>query len=143
MSTAQILASDTALWPLAAAAFVVLGLMAYAILAGADFGGGVWDLFATGPRKEAQRQAIRHAMGPVWEANHVWLIFVIVVLFTCFPSGYAVLVTALFLPLHLALVGIMLRGASFIFRGYRPKAAPCPLPTSTRPSGALSSAAAH
>ncbi|HEX2972176.1 MAG TPA: cytochrome d ubiquinol oxidase subunit II [Tepidisphaeraceae bacterium] len=102
----------------AAAALALVGLMAYAILGGADFGGGVWDLFATGPRKHQQRLAIAQAMGPVWEANHVWLIFVIVVLFTCFPYGYAPLGVALFVPFHLALVGIMLRGASFVFRGY-------------------------
>jgi cytochrome bd ubiquinol oxidase subunit II len=64
-------------------------------------------------------------MGPVWEANHVWLIFVIVILFTCFPRGFAVLNVALFVPLHLALLGIMLRGASFVFRSHqsRPEAA--------------------
>jgi cytochrome d ubiquinol oxidase subunit II len=111
--------SDVTLTYLAAAA-ALAGLMAYAVLAGADFGGGVWDLLATGPRRRAQRDAIAHAMGPVWEANHVWLIFVIVVLFTCFPRGYAPLVTALFVPLHLVLVGIMLRGAAFVFRGYGP-----------------------
>jgi cytochrome bd ubiquinol oxidase subunit II len=102
----------------AAAAGALVGLMAYAVLGGADFGGGVWDLFATGPRKEQQRAAIAKAMGPVWEANHVWLIFVIVVLFTCFPAGFAALGIALFVPFHLALIGIMLRGASFVFRGY-------------------------
>jgi cytochrome bd ubiquinol oxidase subunit II len=101
-----------------AAGMALIGLMAYAVLGGADFGGGVWDLFATGPRKRAQREAIAHAMGPVWEANHVWLIFVIVVLFTCFPYGYAPLGIALFIPFHLALAGIMLRGAAFVFRGY-------------------------
>jgi cytochrome d ubiquinol oxidase subunit II len=97
----------------------LVGLIAYALLGGADFGGGVWDLFATGPRKHQQRLAIQRAMGPVWEANHVWLIFVIVVLFTCFPYGYAPLGIALFLPFHLALIGIMLRGASFVFRSYQ------------------------
>lgn len=102
----------------AAASLALIGLMAYAVLGGADFGGGVWDLFATGPRKHQQRQAIAQAMGPVWEANHVWLIFVIVVLFTCFPYGYAPLGVALFIPFHLALLGIMLRGAAFVFRGY-------------------------
>ena len=102
-----------------AAATALIGLMAYAVLGGADFGGGVWDLFATGPRRSDQRAAINRAMGPVWEANHVWLIFVLVVLFTSFPQGYAVLAIALFVPFHLALVGIMLRGASFVFRGIR------------------------
>lgn len=104
-------------WANAAAALALVGLMAYAVLGGADFGGGVWDLFATGPRKHQQRLAIAQAMGPVWEANHVWLIFVIVVLFTCFPYGYAPLGVALFVPFHLALLGIMLRGAAFVFRG--------------------------
>lgn len=101
-----------------AAAVGLVGLMAYALLGGADFGGGVWDLFATGPRRNAQRQVIARAMGPVWEANHVWLIFVIVLMFTCFPRGYAPLAVAMFIPFHLALVGIMLRGAAFVFRGY-------------------------
>src|SRR6185369_2308019 len=102
-----------------AACVALVGLMAYACLAGADFGGGVWDLLASGPRQRQQRAAIAHAMGPVWEANHVWLIFVLVVLFTCFPRGYALLSTALFIPFHLALLGIMLRGASFVFRSYQ------------------------
>lgn len=105
-----------------AAGTALIGLTAYAVLGGADFGGGVWDLFATGPRKDAQRAAIAHAMGPVWEANHVWLIFVIVVLFTCFPNGYGPLGIALFVPFHLALMGIMLRGAAFVFRAYGTKA---------------------
>src|SRR3981081_3476880 len=64
------------------AAIFLLALTAYAVLAGADFGGGVWDLFASGPRVKAQRSAIAEAMGPVWEANHVWLIFLLVGLFT-------------------------------------------------------------
>ena len=76
-------------------------------------------MFASGPRKKEQRLAIVKAMGPVWEANHVWLILVVVVLFTCFPKGYAALGIALFLPFHLALVGILLRGAAFIFRSYQ------------------------
>ena len=101
-----------------AAAVALVGLMIYAALGGADFGGGVWDLFATGPRRHVQRQAIARAMGPVWEANHVWLIFVIVVLFTCFPYGYGPIGIALFVPFHLALAGIMLRGAAFVFRAY-------------------------
>lgn len=109
--------TDTQLIYLAAVVALV-GLMAYAVLGGADFGGGVWDLFATGPRQRAQRAAIARAMGPVWEANHVWLIFVIVVLFTCFPYGYGPLVVALFVPFHLVLAGIMLRGAAFVFRGH-------------------------
>jgi cytochrome d ubiquinol oxidase subunit II len=92
--------------------------LAYGLLGGADFGGGVWDLFAAGPRKQAQRAAISNAMGPVWEANHVWLIFLIVILFTAFPAVYATLSTALFIPFHLVLLGIVLRGAAFVFRAY-------------------------
>ncbi len=88
------------------ALIALLGVFAYAILAGADFGGGVWDLLARGPRKQAQRRAIGVAMGPVWEANHVWLIFIIVVLFTAFPPAFAAMNVALFWPLHLVLVGI-------------------------------------
>lgn len=111
--------TDARLWMDLSALAALIGVMAYACLGGADFGGGVWDLFARGPRKKAQRLAIQKAMGPVWEANHVWLIFVIVVLFTCFPRGYALLGIALFLPFHLALLGIMLRGAAFVFRAYQ------------------------
>lgn len=107
------------MWSDLSAAAALAGIIAYALLGGADFGGGMWDLFAAGPRKIDQRLAIQRAMGPVWEANHVWLIFVIVVLFTCFPRGYAALGIALFLPFHLALLGIMLRGASFVFRSYQ------------------------
>ena len=97
-------------------------LLAYALFGGADFGGGIWDLFATGPRRDEQRRAIAAAMGPVWEANHVWLIFVIVILFTAFPSAYAALSVALFLPFHFVLLGIVLRGAAFVFRAYARRA---------------------
>ncbi|HVH11569.1 MAG TPA: cytochrome d ubiquinol oxidase subunit II [Longimicrobium sp.] len=100
------------------AALTLVALIAYAVLAGADFGGGVWDALARGPRRDAQREAIAHAMGPVWEANHVWLIFVIVLLFTAFPTAFAALSVALFLPFHLVLLGIILRGAAFVFRAY-------------------------
>jgi cytochrome d ubiquinol oxidase subunit II len=95
-----------------------LALTAYAVLAGADFGGGVWDLFASGPRAKEQRLAVAEAMGPVWEANHVWLIFMITGLFTAFPVTFGVLALALYVPLSIALVGIVLRGASFAFRAH-------------------------
>lgn len=98
------------------AVVLMLALTAYAVLGGADFGGGVWDLLARGPRAEAQRQAIARAMGPVWEANHVWLIFALVLLFTAFPRAYSSLGVALFVPFHLVLAGIVLRGAAFVFR---------------------------
>ena len=93
-------------------------LVAYAVLAGADFGAGIWDLLARGERRADHRAALARAIGPVWEANHVWLIFLIVLLFTCFPAAYARVSIALFWPLHLVLVGIVLRGASFVFRAY-------------------------
>ena len=95
-----------------------LSLTAYAVLAGADFGGGVWDLFASGPRAKEQRLAVAEAMGPVWEANHVWLIFMITGLFTAFPVTFGVLALALYVPLTIALAGIVLRGASFAFRAH-------------------------
>src|SRR5436190_6805580 len=110
---------DIHIWSNLSALAALAGIMAYALLAGADFGGGVWDLFAFGPRQKQQRLAVQKAVGPVWEANHVWLIFVLVVLFTCFPRGYAALAVALFIPFHLALLGIMLRGASFVFRAHQ------------------------
>ncbi len=95
-----------------------LGLTAYAILGGADFGGGVWDLLAGGPRALEQRGAVATAMGPVWEANHVWLIFMITGLFTAFPSAFATLSLDLYVPFTIALVGIVLRGAAFAFRAH-------------------------
>jgi cytochrome d ubiquinol oxidase subunit II len=104
-------------------ALAVAALVAYALLGGADFGGGVWDLFASGPRRAEQREAIAHAMGPVWEANHVWLIFVIVILFSSFPPAFEVLSIALYIPFHLVLLGIILRGAAFVFRAYSPQSA--------------------
>jgi len=105
------------------AAILLLALTAYAVLAGADFGGGVWDLFASGPRVRAQRIAIAAAMGPVWEANHVWLIFLVVGLFTAFPTAFAALSTALFVPFTIALLGIILRGAAFTFQTHGYEAA--------------------
>lgn len=101
-----------------AAAVVLVGLIAYAMFGGADFGGGVWIALAAGPRARQQREAIYRAMGPVWETNHVWLILIVVTLFTAFPSAFADLFTALFVPLVIALVGIVFRGAAFAFRHY-------------------------
>lgn len=104
--------------PAVVAAILWLSLNAYAVLAGADFGGGVWDLLATGPRAREQRRAVAEAMGPVWEANHVWLIFMIVGLYTAFPTAFATLALDLYLPFTIALVGIVLRGAAFAFRAH-------------------------
>ncbi len=105
-----------------------LSLVTYAVLAGADFGGGVWDAFSRGRLGEAQRQAIAEAMGPVWEANHVWLIFVIVGTFTCFPLVFAAAGVALYLPLTGVLIGIVLRGAAFAFRGHQTESVGRPTP---------------
>jgi cytochrome bd ubiquinol oxidase subunit II len=99
-------------------AAILASLVLYALLAGADFGGGIWDLLASGPRKAEQRALVEGAIGPVWEANHVWLILVVVVLFTGFPPAFAAISIALFVPLVLLLVGIVLRGAAFTFRTY-------------------------
>jgi len=100
------------------AAVLALSLNAYVLFGGADFGGGVWDLLASGPRRERQREVIAHAIGPIWEANHVWLILAIVLTFTCFAPVYARLGTILHIPLTLMLVGIVLRGSAFTFRTY-------------------------
>jgi cytochrome d ubiquinol oxidase subunit II len=100
------------------AALLALSLNAYVLLGGADFGGGVWDLLATGPRRTRQREVISHAIGPIWEANHVWLILAIVLAFTCFSPVFARIMTVLHIPLSLMLVGIVLRGSAFTFRTY-------------------------
>ena len=102
----------------AAALVIAVALVLYAVLGGADFGGGVWDLLATGPRRAEQRDAVTHAVGPVWEANHVWLIFAWVALFTCFPVAFAAIGIGLYVPLSMVLLGIVLRGAAFAFRNY-------------------------
>ncbi|HEX6381911.1 MAG TPA: cytochrome d ubiquinol oxidase subunit II [Acidimicrobiia bacterium] len=94
-----------------------VGVTAYALTGGADFGAGFWDLFAGGPQRgSAQRKLIEHAIGPVWEANHVWLIFVLVVLWTGFPEAFAAIASSLYVPLTLVAVGVILRGAGFAFR---------------------------
>lgn len=90
----------------------------YALMGGADYGGGVWDLLAWGPRARAQRELIAAAIGPIWEANHVWLVLVIVILFTAFPPAFAAIATSLHIPLTLMLIGIVLRGSAFTFRSY-------------------------
>jgi cytochrome bd ubiquinol oxidase subunit II len=99
---------------------VLIALVVYALTGGADYGGGIWDLLARGPRAHAQREAIEHAIGPIWEANHVWLILVVVVLFTAFPPAFAVMMTALHIPVTLILLGVVFRGSAFAFRKYDP-----------------------
>ena len=97
---------------------MLAALTLYALFGGADYGGGVWDLLARGPRAKAQRDLIARAIGPVWEANHVWLILVVVILFTAFPGAFFVVMTRLHLPISLMLIGIVLRGSAFTFRNY-------------------------
>ena len=99
------------------AVVLLLALTAYAVFGGADFGAGFWDLTAGGTeRGRRPRELIERSIGPVWEANHVWLIFVFVVTWTAFPEAYASIWLTLFVPLTIAALGIVLRGASFAFR---------------------------
>jgi cytochrome d ubiquinol oxidase subunit II len=100
------------------AGLIVLALNAYALMGGADFGGGVWDLLASGQRRDEQRALISAAIAPIWEANHVWLIVAVVMLFTAFPTVFGMLSVVLHIPLTLMLVGIVLRGSAFVFRSY-------------------------
>ncbi|MFB9834050.1 cytochrome d ubiquinol oxidase subunit II [Actinoallomurus acaciae] len=93
------------------------GVTLYALLGGADFGGGFWDMLAGGARRGfAQRRLIEHSIGPVWEANHVWLIFVLVMFWTCFPRVFASVASTLYIPLTLIAFGVIARGAAFAFR---------------------------
>ncbi len=99
------------------AVVLLIGLTAYAVFGGADFGAGLWDLTAGSPERGARpRELIERSIGPVWEANHVWLIFVFVVTWTGFSEAYASIMLTLFVPLTVAALGIVLRGASFAFR---------------------------
>jgi cytochrome d ubiquinol oxidase subunit II len=101
----------------AVAIVLFFGITAYALFGGADFGAGFWDLTAGGAtRGERPRAVIDHSIGPVWEANHVWLIFSLVVLWTAFAEAFASITLTLFVPLTLAALGIVLRGSSFAFR---------------------------
>jgi cytochrome d ubiquinol oxidase subunit II len=102
----------------AAAGVAVAAIVMYTIFGGADFGGGIWTLLASGPRKREQRNALERAIGPVWETNHVWLILLVVTLFVVFPAAYAAIFTALYVPLFIALLGIVARGAAFALRHY-------------------------
>src|SRR5687768_4635986 len=94
-----------------------VGLIAYGLFGGADFGAGIWDLLSGGTRRGArQRDLIERSIAPIWEANHVWLIFVLVVLWTAFSGAFAAVVTTLYIPLTLAAFGMIARGAAFAFR---------------------------
>jgi cytochrome d ubiquinol oxidase subunit II len=102
---------------------MLASLVLYVLTGGADFGAGVWDLLARGPRKQRQRARIAAAIGPIWEANHVWLVLLVVLLFTGFPAAFAALMTALHVPVTLVLLGIVARGSTFVFRSYAPEPA--------------------
>lgn len=98
-------------------AILWIGLTLYALFGGADFGAGLWDLLAGGTeRGQPQRDLIEHSIGPVWEANHVWLIFVITLFWTAFPTAFAPFAATLYIPLTLAALGIIARGSAFAFR---------------------------
>jgi cytochrome d ubiquinol oxidase subunit II len=102
---------------IAVAAILFVVIATYALFGGADFGGGIWDLLAgSAQRGAAPRALIDESITPVWEANHVWLIFILVLLWTAFPPAFAAIMTALFVPLSLSLLGIVLRGVGFAFR---------------------------
>jgi cytochrome d ubiquinol oxidase subunit II len=101
----------------AAAVVLWVGATLYAVFGGADFGGGLWDLLAGDARSGARPRArIQASLTPVWEANHVWLIFILVVLWTAFPEAFGAIMSTLYVPLALAALGIVLRGAGFAFR---------------------------
>jgi cytochrome bd ubiquinol oxidase subunit II len=95
----------------------LLGLAAYVVLGGADFGAGLWYMLLSGGRRRRLRDHTYHAMGPVWEANHVWLIFVLVVVWTAYPRAFGAIFSTLHVPLFAAALGIILRGACYALRG--------------------------
>jgi cytochrome d ubiquinol oxidase subunit II len=99
-------------------ALAIAGLTAYAVLGGADFGAGFWDLTAGGAKRGGRvRGMVQRSMGPVWEANHVWLIFVLVIVWTCFPVAFASMMSTLYVPMFIAAAGIIFRGTAFALRG--------------------------
>ncbi|MCD4534448.1 cytochrome d ubiquinol oxidase subunit II [Nocardioides sp. cx-169] len=105
--------------PMLVAAALFVGVLAYALFGGADFGSGFYDLTAGGASRGAElRTLVDHSIGPVWEANHVWLIYVLVMWWTAFPETFASTMSTLIFPMLFALLGIVLRGASFAFRKY-------------------------
>jgi cytochrome bd ubiquinol oxidase subunit II len=100
------------------AGVMLVALILYALLGGADFGAGFWDLLCSGPRRDNQRRLIAEAIHPVWETNHVWLILLIVLMFSGFPPAFSSIAIGLAVPMFLILLGIVLRGASYVFRAY-------------------------
>ena len=100
------------------AGILLAALVIYALTGGADYGGGMWDMLARGPRQRQQREVIADAIAPIWEANHVWLILAVVLVFVAFPPAFGAMMTALHIPMTALLIGIVLRGSTFVFRSY-------------------------
>jgi cytochrome d ubiquinol oxidase subunit II len=100
------------------AAIMLIALVIYSLLGGADYGAGFWDLVCSGPRKQGQRDLIAQAIQPVWETNHIWLILLIVLMFDGFAPAFSAISVALAAPVFLILLGIVLRGSSYVFRAY-------------------------
>ncbi|MDF3056234.1 MAG: cytochrome ubiquinol oxidase subunit [Rariglobus sp.] len=98
--------------------FIGASLLLYVLLGGSDYGAGILELLPAGPLREKQKHVINEAMGPVWEANHMWLILIVVILFIAFPEIFTTLMVALHLPMLALLVGIVVRGTAFTFRHY-------------------------
>ncbi len=99
-------------------AFLAISLLFYCLFGGADFGAGILEIFTGGKDREKQKELIAHAIGPVWEANHMWLVLAVVILFNGFPKAYVALSTTYYIPLTLLLVGIIFRGCAFTFGRY-------------------------
>jgi cytochrome bd ubiquinol oxidase subunit II len=100
------------------AGVMLAALVIYSLLGGADYGAGFWDLMCSGPRRQGQRDLIARAIQPVWEANHIWLILVVVLTFSGFPAAFSCISLGLAVPIFLILLGIVLRGSSYVFRAY-------------------------
>ncbi|MBC6989130.1 cytochrome d ubiquinol oxidase subunit II [Hymenobacter sp. BT491] len=99
-------------------AYLCLALLLYLVLGGADFGAGIIELFTPHRHRRVARQTMYHAIGPIWEANHMWLIIAVVILFVAFPRIYSVMSVSLHIPLVIMLLGIIARGTAFVFRSY-------------------------
>src|SRR5580692_4454926 len=100
------------------AGVMLAALVIYSLLGGADYGAGFWDLMCSGPRQQGQRDLIARAIQPVWEANHIWLILLVVLMFSGFPSAFSSMSVGLAVPIFLVLLGIVFRGSSYVFRAY-------------------------
>ena len=104
--------------PYVVIAYLCLSILLYLLLGGADFGAGIMELFTSGKNRRTARHTMSHAIGPIWEANHMWLIIAVVILFVGFPRIYSVMSGSLHIPLLIMLLGIIARGTAFVFRHY-------------------------